>query len=230
MFSLFLSGVMLMAQPPSRTPEGQALYELFSGQDCALDCFMGIRPNMTTQQEFTSWLDRQQLAYETPEHAPEEIYWSIPPSTFIPYNRLRAFVLNGYIRQISGRIYVPINVILEVFGAPSSMTFDLSTNQNADQALIIYIFYPEYGLGFKLHKTSFPDVRTTSFVLTFPEDPYGWATYPLGTPMTDACSNYNVWPCIIPTATPTPTPTPTAQPPPPACATDLRAVAAALGE
>lgn len=210
MILIFLSNVTINSQTYS--PQAEALYELFSGENCEFNCILGVQPNVTTYQEFTTWLESQQLAYESPSHAPEEIYWATPPSIFLPYPRLSAFILNGHIREISGAINVPVDVILEVFGAPPSMTFDLSETQNADQALITYLLYPEYGLGFKLSRASFPHVHTTSFVLTAPDSPYGWVADSLGKPMTDACITYDVWPCIAPTATPTPIPLPTAVP------------------
>jgi hypothetical protein len=208
---IFFSNVSTNSQTYS--PQAQALYELFSGENCEFNCILGIQPEITTHQEFTAWLESQQLAYESPTHAPEEIYWFTPSSIFLPYNRLLAIIQNGHIREISGAIDIPVDVIVEVFGAPPSMTFDLSETQNADQALITYMLYPEYGLGFKLGRASFPDVHTTSFVLTAPENPYGWVASPLGEPMTDSCTNYDVWPCIAPTATPTTIPLPTAVPP-----------------
>jgi hypothetical protein len=200
------------AQPTSLTPEGQALYEVFSGQDCALDCFMGIKPNATTEQELIAWLDAQQIPYEI---APIRytIDWLPPYPQFFPDARpVQTRIIDGKVAEIYGRISVPITTMAEVFGAPPLVIFSSGSEEDT-RVTSIYFNYSDIGLGFRSRASSMIEVSTFSFSLSWAENPYSWPNSPdpYAKPMTD-CAIYGVWPCIIPTATPTPTLTPTAQP------------------
>jgi hypothetical protein len=193
------------AQPASLTPEGQALYEVFSGQDCALDCFMGIKPNVTTEDELIAWLDAQQISYDI---APirHTIDWLPPYPQFFPDARpVQTRIIDGKVAEIYGRISVPITTMAEVFGAPPLVIFSSSSEEDT-RVTSIYFNYSDIGLGFRSRASSMIEVSTFSFSLSWAENPYSWPNSPdpYAKPMID-CAIYGVWPCIIPTATPTPT-------------------------
>lgn len=199
----------IAAQQETYSPQAQALYDLFSGENCALNCFMGLRPGITTKQEFIDFLKTSAIEYNQ-NSSDFFINWSFDYPLFNADHRIylttRQSYQNDKIESIFGNLQIPLETLTEVFGSP------IVTLQNIDQypvndASRVYLLYPDLGLGFKVSANN--PLQTSSFDLAFPRSFWSWTNDNLDSTVQiqhQHCPDYNTPPCILPTATPTVSP------------------------
>ncbi|MBK9123811.1 MAG: hypothetical protein IPM16_11925 [Chloroflexi bacterium] len=184
----------------SLSTEGQALLNLFSGPDCQRNCFLGIQPNVTTEQELVDSLVSASIQYYV---LPGQIQWYAPdlPLLFSD-SAIDVHIVSGMVDQLNGRLDTTVDVVVEVFGSPPVATIH-DTAKAATPDLIV-IAYPELGLAFYVDRLAGSNDAISFFNLAYPGHGYSWAEDPPGEPLVQDCPTYGTWPCMVATATSTP--------------------------
>lgn len=194
-----MCGVLLIPMPNTSanqtTSEPEALRAIFSGEGCALNCFMSIHPGVTDEAEFTAILEQQGIQ---PEQGYIFIDWTSNTSQF-GLTRLSTRIWDNHIEEISGRIEVPIETVIEVFGAPAEVLEQID-NFGVFRITVVYLVYPQFGLTFQVFVSN--PTQTNYFNLTEPRSFFGWSNdflYPGIQVQHRGCTVNDTWPCVIPT-------------------------------
>lgn len=184
----------------SLSPEGQALLNLFSGPDCQRTCFLGIQPNVTTEQELVGSLVAENIQYYV---LPSQIQWYAPDLPLLfSGSAIDVHIVSGMVDQLKGRLDTTVDVVVEVFGSPPVATID--DRAKAATPDLIVIVYPELGLAFYVDRLAGSNDAISFFNLAYPGHGYSWAEDPPGEPLVQDCPTYGTGPCMVATATPTP--------------------------
>ncbi len=187
--------------PPVSPSEGDQLRALFSGEDCALDCFMGIKPGVTTLSEMEMWLQEQNIEYTKLGDEGSFIIQFQPflHNFSVAQDDIAVVFLDGVSIKFLMAFEAPVSAVYEVFGAPDLITDDNNVRSR------YYMIYPKYGVFFTVSNIAY-EGGTHALVIESSSIPSSNITNPPGEPVTQTCETYGVPPCIVPTATPTPTP------------------------
>lgn len=176
--------------------DSQALRAIFSGEGCVLDCFMGIRPGVADEAEFTAILAQQGIQ---PTQGYIFIYWTPNTSQFGLDKGLSTRVWDDHIEEISGGIEIPIETVIEVFGEPAAIIEEIN-NFDVFEIRSVYLVYPQFGLAFRVRVSN--PTHTSSFNLTEPRSFFGWSNdylYPGMQLQHRNCTMNDTWPCVTPT-------------------------------
>jgi len=183
-----------------------SLRELFNASSCAISCWLGIQPKVTTTSQLESILLQQGINYTVNEIDQFESQYSLEMSglSYIDTRNgtygVSLSVVNGIVVEINLPVNIPLQQIVQEYGAPSIANID-----GNDTTLV----YPSYGLYF---------VASSVF-----GSEYAWNVRIVGNGNLTAfftgipsniqdCSVYSASGCILSTATPTVTRTPTITP------------------
>jgi hypothetical protein len=190
------------SETASQSSDAQALKDMLFPATCIQACFFGMQPEVTTRQQFETFLNQNQITpyIVSPNDLDNTHYqWDLPSQTvFKPQSGSIGQVIfkQGKIVRITLPLDIPLSEVYEVFGSPDTVT-------NYDDRVITLI-YKELGAAITLSRQS-NHTRTLDVILASATSKYeSFLAQPPGELVNHTCNSYGAFPCIAPTATPGP--------------------------
>jgi len=187
------------APSPAALP---SLREVFNAPTCAVSCWQGIEPNVTTRDSMITFLNQQRIQYSQRAVIEGVTFYGIyynQPSPYLQYDDgisvIQAYVSDGIVRGLDIPISVTLQQVIAEYGAPAGF-FSNPSLVGGFQGEVIF---PSHGIYFYINAGS-PSV-TTLIRLMSPSEITRLYRGSIST--IEDCNVWGQGQCFLSTATPT---------------------------